>query len=528
MQALTQSDLGCSFLSHPPAEVFSPESFDSDDRLMISEADSFSRQEVLPIQDRLDAQEEGLMVGLIRKAGELGFCGVDAPEAFGGLGQKKSTAAAILERLSMNASFSVTYGITSGISQQGLILFGTDKQKAQYLPHLTSGEWIGAYALSEPNAGTDAFSLTCRADDRGGKWVLNGTKMWISNAKWADLFLVMAKIDGFHLAAFLVPRSAKGVSISREEHKMGLKGSSTARLILEDVEVPLDALVHEPGKGHQVAMNALNLGRFKLGAMSLGPARLAMEEAVRYSQDRRQFNKPICEFGLIRQKLAKMAASFFAAESALYRTGGLLDQGFAHADHTAEGLRRAAEEHAVECSMVKVITTESEAFIVDEALQIFGGYGFTEEFPLARIYRDARISRIYEGTNEINRVFQGDRFIRRVQDGRASLPAQGETFISDLAVKALRLYDRENQIKAGAVSDLMMLAFTEQTASLRAQKVGGAAKAAFGVWLAEAQFKAALAWQALTGEFSHVPGVQNGLEDEVAEAAIHCKGVLSF
>lgn len=528
MQALNQSDFGCSFLAHPPTEVWSPESFDSDDRLMISEADSFSRQEVLPIQSRLDAQEEGLMVSLIRKAGQLGFCGVDAPEAYGGLGQKKSVAAAILERLSMNASFSVTYGITSGISQQGLILFGTEEQKTEFLPHLTSGEWIGAYALSEPNAGTDAFSLTCRADDRGGKWVLNGTKMWISNAQWADLFLVMAKIDGFHLAAFLVPRSAKGVSVSREEHKMGLKGSSTARLILEDAEVPLDALVHEAGKGHQVAMNALNLGRFKLGAMSLGPARLALEEAVKYAQDRRQFNKPISHFGLIRQKLARMGAAFFAAESVLYRTGGLLDRGFDASDHTAEGLRRAAEEHSVECSMVKVATTEAQAFIVDEALQVFGGYGFTEEFPIARIYRDSRISRIYEGTNEINRVFQSDRFIRRVQEERAAIPAQGETFISELAVKALRLYDKENQIKAGAVSDLLMLAFTEQTASLRAAKIGGTAESAFKVWMAEAQFRAAQAWQVLTGEFSHVPGVQNGLEDDLAEAVIHSKGILSF
>ncbi len=528
MTSHNPSDLGCSFLAHTPNQVWSPESFDSDDRLMISEADSFVRKEVLPVQDRLDQQEEGLMAGLIRKAGEIGFCGVDAPAEHGGLGQKKSVAAAILERLSMNASFSVTYGITSGISQQGLVLFGTEEQKSQYLPLLTSGEWMGAYALSEPNSGTDAFSLTCRAEISGDKWVLNGTKMWISNAKWADLFLVMAKVDGVHLAAFLVPRTAPGVSISREEHKMGLKGSSTARLILENAEVPLNALVHEPGKGHQVAMNALNLGRFKLGAMSLGPARLAMEEAVKYAGERRQFNSPLSGFGLIRQKLARMAASFFAAESVLYRTGGLLDAGFERADNTPEGLRKAAEEHSVECSMVKVATTEAQAMIVDEAFQIYGGYGFTEEFPIARIYRDSRISRIYEGTNEINRVFIADRFARRLQEGRAQLPDSGEGFIGDLAVKAMRLYDKTDQIKAAAISDLLILAFTDQTVGIRSRQVGGASEGAYRLWLNEAVLKAAYHWQVLTGESILLPDIVPGLEDSVAQAAIDRKGVLAF
>lgn len=528
MNSHNPSDLGCSFLAHTPAQVWSPESFDSDDRLMISEADSFVRNEVLPVQDRLDQQEEGLMVGIIRKAGEIGFCGVDAPAEHGGLGQKKSVAAAILERLSMNASFSVTYGITSGISQQGLVLFGTEAQKRQYLPLLTSGEWMGAYALSEPNSGTDAFSLTCRADQVGDKWVLNGTKMWISNAKWADLFLVMAKVDGQHLAAFLVPRTAPGVSVSREEHKMGLKGSSTARLILENAEVPLDALVHEPGKGHQVAMNALNLGRFKLGAMSLGPARLALEEAVKYAGERRQFNSPLSGFGLIRQKLARMAANFFAAESVLYRTGGLLDSGFDRADDTPEGLRKAAEEHSVECSIVKVVTTEAQAMIVDEAFQIYGGYGFTEEFPIARIYRDSRISRIYEGTNEINRVFIADRFVRRIQEGRAALPDAGDGFIQDLAVKAVGLFDKTDQIKAAAVSDLLILAFTEQTTRIRAANIGGVAQSAYQLWLNEAQIKAAYQWQVLTGESILMPASVQGLEDSVAQAAFDKKGVLSF
>lgn len=472
MSSSTESSVrGCDFLSGNPQSSFIPEDFSADERLMIQMAEQFSRKEVLPVSERLDHQEEGLMPGLIAKAGELGFCGVDTAESCGGLGLSKNLAARILEYLSLNASFSVTVGITSGISQFGLSAFGTEAQKQKYLPRLASGEIIGAYCLSEPNSGSDALSMSTRAELQGDHYVLNGTKMWISNAKWADFFLVMAKVDGEHVTAFLVERDFPGVSISREEHKMGLKGSSTARVILENAKVPVENVLHVVGKGHQVAFNALNIGRFKLGAMSLGPAREAIRVASQYAQDRRQFGTPLAEFGLIQKKFADMAIQYFAAESALYRTGALIDGAFEKSDGTEAGNRLAAEEFAVECSAVKVFCTEAESRIVDECLQVYGGYGFTEEFPIARIYRDARVSRIYEGTNEINRLFLADRFKRRIDEGRATL-GKGRTFVEELAIDAIGKFEKD-QLVLGSISDLLMLAYVEQSAQLRGQRLGG-------------------------------------------------------
>lgn len=497
-------ETGCSFFSSCPERAFAVEDFSGDDQLMIGTAEQFSRKEVLPLLERLDAQEEGLAPSLVRKAGQLGLCGVDSPEAYGGLGLGKNLAARILEFLSLNASFSVTYGITSGISQLGLTLFGTEAQKAKYLPHLTSGEWIGAYALSEPNSGSDALSVATRAEFRDGKWILNGTKMWISNAKWAEFFVVLAKIDGEKFSAFLVERGFPGVSVSREEHKMGLKGSSTARLELVNAELPEDALLYEPGLGHHVAFNALNIGRFKLSAMSMGPARDAIGLASAYALDRKQFGKPIGEFGLMRKKFAEMAGRFFAAESMIYRTGALIDSAFAQFAGTIEGNRKAAEEFAVECSACKVFSTEAEAFIVDEALQCFGGYGFTEEFPIARHYRDARVSRIYEGTNEINRVFLADRLRRRAKEGKASLQAVGDSFISELAGKAIGI-EATDQIHVGALSDLVMLAYAEQSARLRAKRLGGVHEQAYATFVNWANAEAARNYQIATGEAVHLP-----------------------
>lgn len=510
---------GCSFLSSTPDSIFIPEDFARDEQLMIETAEQFSRKEVLPVQERLDAQEDGLMPGLIRKAGELGFCGIDSPDQFGGLGLGKNLAARILEFLSLNASFSVTVGITSGISQFGLVAFGTEAQKAQYLPRLTSGEWIGAYALSEPNSGSDALSMSTTARLEGDHYVLDGTKMWISNAKWADFFLVMAKVDGEQVSAFLVERGFPGVSVAREEHKMGLKGSSTARLVLEGARVPKENLLHKVGKGHQVAFNALNIGRFKLGAMSIGPAREAIGLASQYAQDRRQFGQSISSFGLMRQKFADMAAQFFAAESALYRTGALIDEAFAESNGTEEQNRLAAEEFAIECSAVKVFCTEAESRIVDEALQCYGGYGFTEEFPIARVYRDARVSRIYEGTNEINRFFMSSRFMKRVEEGRVQIPSDSEGFVASLAAKALKHY-RPDQVVQGAISDLLMLAYTEQSASIRGARLGGAYQLAserFSDWAA---VEAARAYRVVTGESVSIPSPSKGHVDELAEAIL--------
>lgn len=509
------SALGCAFALEAADNIFTPEQFQGDEALMIQAAEEFSRKEVLPVQERLDAQEEGLMVSLVRKAGELGFCGPDTSEAYGGLGLSKNLAARMLEFLSLNGSYSVTIGITSGISQAGLNLFGTEAQKHQYLPKLTSGEQIGAYALSEPNSGSDALSMTTRADEKNGKFVLNGTKMWISNAAWADQFLVMAKIGGEQVTAFLIERGFPGVSVSREEHKMGLKGSSTCRLILEDAEVPLENLLHEPGKGHQVAFNALNIGRFKLSSMSMGPAREAMWQAFQYVQDRRQFGQSLANFGLIQKKMIDMAAWFYAAESVTYRCGADIDRAFAAMGGDPVGNRKAAEEMAVECSACKVMSTELESLIVDEALQVYGGYGFTEEFPLARIYRDARVSRIYEGTNEINRVFLADRLVRRLSATQSELKEVDENPVSRMFVQAFTAWIERvgtegfgktvPQTELGALSDLAMLHYAVQSAHARANQTHELNQALANQFENWARVRAAQAYMTAMDEAIEIP-----------------------
>ena len=514
---------GCSFYSATPTKAFAPEDFVGDEKLMIDAAEQFSRKEVVPVIERLDKQEDGLMPALIKKAGELGFCGIDTPEAYGGLGLSKNLAARILEYLSLNGSFSVTIGVTSGISQVGLSLFGNDAQKAKYLPKLASGEWIGAYALSEPNSGTDALNVATKAVRQGDKWVLNGTKMWISNAKWAETFLVMAKIDGEKFSAFLVEKDFPGVSVAREEHKLGLKGSSTARLLLENAEVPLENLLYDEGKGHQVALNALNLGRFKLASMSIGPARDALGLAAGYAQDRKQFGQAIANFGLIQKKFAVGAALFYAAESMIYRTGALIDEAFDAYAGTIDGNRKAAEEFAIECSACKVFSTEAEAQIIDDMFQVYGGYGFTEEFPIARHYRDARVSRIYEGTNEINRLFIADRLMRRAKDGRGSLVAAGDSFISELAGKAVATSPSE-QIAIGATSDLIMLAYAEQSARLRSKRFGGIHEELYRAFAGIANARAAEAYQTLTQESVTLPTVERVDYAALAHAVYAAKG----
>jgi alkylation response protein AidB-like acyl-CoA dehydrogenase len=525
MPMTDQLPAGGAFFSQTPTDIFLPEDFQGDEALMIHTAEQFSRKEVLPLSERLDEKEGDLMQGLMHKAGQLGFCGVDTPEAYGGLGLGKALAARILEYLSMNGSFSVTIGVSSGIAQLGTILFGTEEQKQKYLPPLATGEWIGAYALSEPNSGSDALSASTRADFKNGKWLLNGTKMWISNAAWADVFLVMAKVDGDKFSAFVVERGYPGVSVSREEHKMGLKGSSTARVVLEDAEIPEGNLLHEVGLGHQVALNALNIGRFKLTSMSLGPARDSIGLAAKYAAERKQFGQYISEFGLIRKKFAESAARFYAAESMTYRTGALLDGVFDAFAGDIAGNKRAAEEYAMECSACKVFGTETEAFIVDEMLQVFGGYGFTEEFPIARNYRDARVSRIYEGTNEINRVFLADRLIRRAKEGRASTLAAGDSFISELAGRAFRKVP-SNQVELGALSDLLMLAFAEQSARLRAERAGGITRQLYPIFLNWANAQAALAFQLVESAAVSLPTPCKTDIDTVAEAVYEANGPL--
>ncbi len=515
---------GCQFISETPDTIFSVEQFSGDEPLMIQTAEQFSRSEVIPMAERLENQEDGLMPGLIRKAGELGLIAVEAKEEYGGLGLGKTLSARILEYMSLNASMSVTFGVTSGIGQVGLSLFGTEKQKAQYLPKLVIGESIAAYCLSEPNSGSDALSGTTRADFRNGKWILNGTKMWISNAKWADHFLVMAKIDGEKFSAFLVERDFPGISISREEHKMGLKGSSTARVVFEDAEVPEENLLHQPGLGHQVALNALNLGRYKLSAMSIGPARDAIGLAAQYALDRKQFGQSISNFGLIRQKFAEMAARFYVAESMIYRTGAYIDTAFEAWAGTIDGNRKAAEQFSVESSMCKVFCSDVESLIVDEALQVYGGYGFTEEFPIARHYRDARISKIYEGTNEINRVFIASRIQRRFESGDLSPSSDG--FIADLAAKAIASKPGD-QIRQGALSDLVILSYAEQSARLRAKMTGTVNQTLYDIAVPWMHSEAARAFQIVTGELVTLPATSKCDWHGVSDAVFAKLGPLS-
>ena len=525
MLSQTQSNApaGGEFFSSTPEAIFTPDQFDRDERLMIETAEHFSRKEVLPLVERIDRQEEGLMPRLIRTAGDLGLCGVDTSDTYGGLGLSKNLAARILEFMSLNGSFSVTYGITSGISQVGLSLFGTEAQKQQYLPSLAMGQSIGAYALSEPNSGSDALSASTRADLTGDHYVLNGTKMWISNAKWADLFLVMAKVDGERFSAFLVERNFPGVQVASEEHKMGLKGSSTARLVLDNAEVPRENLLHGEGLGHHVAFNALNIGRFKLASMSVGPAREAMRLASGYALERKQFGQPIASFGLIQKKFAMMAALFYAAESAIYRTGALIDAAFAKHGGTTDGNRKAAEEYAIECSICKVFATEIESWIVDEALQVYGGYGFTEEFPIARQYRDARVSRIYEGTNEINRLFIADRLIRRIKDGRVHNMGAQDSFISELAFKAMHL-NPSDQVSIGALSDLLILAYIEQSVRLRKLRSGEIGSMLYDTVLPWLNARGAEAFQLLSDEAIMLPPAKKPKFSELSSAVYDKRG----
>lgn len=471
---------GGGFLFHEPEIYFIPEDFQQDEKLMAETAYQFCKKEVLPIAERLEKQEEGLMPSLVKKACELGFCGLDTPEKYGGLGLGKALSIRILEMLSLNGSFSTTIGVQQGIGQTPLVLFGNEEQKKKYLPLITSGEWMTAYALSEPNSGSDALSISTKAILKDSHYHLEGTKMWISNAKWANLFITFAKIDGAKFSCFLVERDFPGVSISREEHKMGLKGSSTARLVLEDAKVPVENLLYKAGEGHRVAFNGLNIGRCKLAGMALGQCRESIHQAVKYSKDRKQFNQPIANFGLIKDKLSRMGSFMFAAESILYRTAGLLDEAFSMVNHDSENLpeenRKASEEFQIECSIVKVFATDVLGYCVDEALQIHGGYGFTEEFPVARMYRDARVMRIYEGTNEINRLFIFDRVMRK---GLHESVNKGLTiasnYISQLAPTAsIALQDKsrnDSQQITGALSDLAITHYAIHSSQLRAKRL---------------------------------------------------------
>ena len=407
----------------PPAESFTPERMTEEQRLIAQTTREFVVNEVVAQNDQLETKDWDLARRLLRRCGELGILGTDVPEEYGGFALDKVSAAIIAGRLGQSGSFSTTFGAQTGLAVLPIRMFGTADQKRRYLPRLVTGEWVGAYCLSESGSGSDALGAKTRAVRRpDGSFVLNGEKMWISNGGFADLYVVFAKVDGEHFTAFLVERGFEGVSSGAEEHKMGLAGSSTTPVILQDARVPAENLLGEVGKGHKVAFNVLNYGRFKLGAATVGGAQAAIGEAARYAAQRRQFGQPIATFGAIKHKLGEMTVRAYAIESMVFRTAGLIDG--ALEDHAAEdddALLAALEEYAVESSILKVAGSENLNYVLDENIQIHGGNGYVKDYPAERHYRDSRVNRIFEGTNEINRLLIPGMLVRRAVRGQLPL-----------------------------------------------------------------------------------------------------------
>jgi len=433
-----------------PEDIFTPEDFTEEHRMIADTTRQFIDNEVVTRIDELEKHDWKLSRELVGKAAELGLIGANIPEEFGGLGLDQTSGALIGENIGRSASFATTLGAESGIGLLPIVYFATDAAKQKYLPKIAAGELITAYALTEAGSGSDAMAAkaTARLSDDGKEYILNGEKMWITNGGFADIFIVFAKVDGDKFSAFIVERQP-GLTSGGEEHKMGIKGSSTTALVLSDVRTPVENLLGEVGKGHKIAFNVLNIGRFKLGAMCVGGMKLMVHESVRYANERHQFGKPISSFGAIKSKLAEQAIRTWIGESMIYRTLGMIEAGIGAVDSKDMDARlRAIEEYAAECSIIKVALSESCDYVVDEMVQIYGGYGYSADYPAERAYRDSRINRIFEGTNEINRMLIPGRLMKSALSGNLPLLPAAQALMDEVLSPQIGGFDDDETLLA--------------------------------------------------------------------------------
>ena len=418
-----------------PNDIFTPEDFTEEHLMIAQTTEDFVENEVMPRISEIEAQKDDVTVELLRKAGELGLLSVEIPEKFGGLGLDKMSVMLVTEKMTAYGSFAVSHGGHTGIGTGPISLFGTEEQKAKYLPKLGTGELLSSYALTEAGSGSDALAAKATAvlSEDGKYYVLNGEKMWITNAGFADIFITFAKVDGDKFSCFIVEKTMPGVSTGAEEKKMGIKGSSTRVLLLDNVKIPIENLLGEVGKGHKIAFNILNFGRFKLGAGSVGGAKTAITDAVKYANQRYQFGRPIASFGAIKHKLGEMAIRTWVLESMVYRTAGMIDSRLEGVDRDdTQATMNAVEEYAIECSIMKVFGSEVLDYVVDEEVQIHGGYGYSADYPAERAYRDARINRIFEGTNEINRMLIPGMLLKRAMKGELALMPAAQKLMDEV------------------------------------------------------------------------------------------------
>jgi len=478
--------IGGSFLiqEHTTDQVFTLEDLSEEHQQIAQTTQDFAKNEILPNAEKIEHKEFAVTRALIRKACEIGIANVDIPEAYGGSDMDKIASAIIAEHLSVNGSFSVAFGGHVGIGTLPIVYFGTPEQKKRYLPKLAAGEWVAAYALSESTSASDAMNPRTKAvlSPDGKEWILNGEKMWITNGGFADVFVIFAKVDGEKFSAFIVEKASPGFQVGAEEKKMGIRGSSTTPIILNDCRVPKDNLLGEIGKGHVIAFNTLNIGRYKLGAGVVGGARNSLNNSIGYAKQRKAFGKTLSEFGLIKEKLANMAVGIFTGESMSYRTVGMIDAALSEIDKNSpdayKQIAKNIEEYAVECSILKVFGSEMLDYVVDETVQIYGGYGFVEEYPAERAYRDSRVNRIFEGTNEINRMIITGWLLKRAMSGQLALmpaikklteeimsgPSSSESLEGALAAERTLVANakKATMMLAGGAAQKYMMALADQ------------------------------------------------------------------